>query len=86
MSLDSFASTQLAHHKQSTELTHAGVPLLGPDIPDGYHLEGVGTSGTVHSSQPTFYYRIAPDDTGQHADPGSVSGRRGRGAQPNGQQ
>ncbi|MGW2955236.1 hypothetical protein [Streptomyces eurythermus] len=67
MPLDSFASTQLAHHKQSTELTHAGVPLLGPHIPDGYHLEGVGTSGTVHSSQPTFYYRIAPDDAGQHA-------------------
>ncbi|MEU9639552.1 hypothetical protein ACGFZZ_35815 [Streptomyces tendae] len=68
MPLDSFASTQLAHHKQSTELAHAGVPLLGPDVPDGYHLEGVGTSGTAHSSQPTFYYRIAPDDAGRHAD------------------
>ncbi|WP_432104421.1 hypothetical protein [Streptomyces sp. bgisy091] len=68
MPLDSFASTQLAHHKQSTKLAHAGVPLLGPDVPDGYHLEGVGTSGTAHSSQRTFYYRIAPDDAGQHAD------------------
>jgi hypothetical protein len=68
MPLDSFASTQLAHHKQSTELTHAGVPLLGPNVPDGYHLEGVGTSGTAHSSQPTFFYRIAPDDAGQHAE------------------
>ncbi|GAA5072456.1 hypothetical protein GCM10023336_59300 [Streptomyces similanensis] len=68
MPLDSFASTQLAHHKQNTELAHAGVPLLGPHIPDGYHLEGVGTSGTAHSSQPTFYYRIAPNDAGRHAD------------------
>ncbi|MEU9521744.1 hypothetical protein [Streptomyces sp. NPDC048224] len=68
MPLDSFASTQLARHRQSTELAHAGVPLLGPNVPDGYHLEGVGTSGTAHSSQPTFYYRIAPDDAGQHAE------------------
>ncbi|MFI7382201.1 hypothetical protein [Streptomyces sp. NPDC049813] len=68
MPLDSLASTQLAHHRQSTELARAGVPLLAPNVPDGYHLEGVGTSGTVPCSRPTFYYRIAPDDAGQHAD------------------
>ncbi|MEU1050476.1 hypothetical protein ABZ400_35835 [Streptomyces sp. NPDC005897] len=68
MPLDSLATTQFAGHAQNSELAAARVPLLGPNVPDGYHLEGVGTSGSTSGSQPTFFYRIALDDAGQHAD------------------
>ncbi|MEU5643405.1 hypothetical protein [Streptomyces milbemycinicus] len=61
MPLDSLATTQLARSKQENELADARVPLLGPQLPAGYHLNGVGTNRAAAGHEATFYYRISPD-------------------------
>lgn len=68
MPLDSLATTQLARSKLDNELADAGVPLLGPQLPAGYHLNGVGTHGAAAGDKATFYYRISPDSLGGGAD------------------
>ncbi|WP_331446785.1 hypothetical protein [Streptomyces xanthochromogenes] len=66
--LGSFAATQSAQSSQNSELAAAGVSLLGPDLPAGYYLNGVGTTGSTAESQPTFYYRLTPDSLRKGAD------------------
>jgi hypothetical protein len=44
--LDSLVTTQLARSRQDNELAESRVPLLGPQLPAGYHLNGVGTSAS----------------------------------------
>ncbi len=60
--LNSLADTRISEQRQNSSLSAAGVPLLGPQVPAGYHLEGIGAD-TV--TDPTFYYRVAPDDPGK---------------------
>ncbi|WP_225637156.1 hypothetical protein [Streptomyces solaniscabiei] len=67
MPLDSLATTQVARSKQNDELADAGVPLLGPQLPVGYHLNGAGTTGSTTADDVTFYYRISPDSPGEGA-------------------
>ncbi|MER7057489.1 hypothetical protein [Streptomyces sp. NPDC000351] len=67
MPLDSLATTQVARSKQNDELADAGVPLLGPQLPMGYHLNGAGTTGSTTADNVTFYYRISPDSLGKGA-------------------
>lgn len=62
MPLDSFASTRHDHSRQDAELTAVRVPLLGPRVPTGYHLDGVGAQKSTADDDRTFYYRITPDD------------------------
>jgi hypothetical protein len=66
--LDSLATNQLARSKQNNELADAGVPLLGPQLPAGYHLNGAGTTGSTATHEVTFYYRISPDSLGKGAN------------------
>lgn len=61
MPLDSLATTQHVRSRQDNELAGARVPLLGPRVPAGYHLNGVGTSGSAAEVEATFFYRISPD-------------------------
>lgn len=61
MPLDSFATTRHVRSEQDNELADARVPLLGPQLPAGYHLSGVGTSGSTAEDEATFHYRISPD-------------------------
>ncbi|MEV8039002.1 hypothetical protein [Streptomyces sp. NPDC086182] len=63
MPFDSFATTQHVRSELDNELADAGVPLLGPQLPAGYRLNGVGTTGATAEQQATFYYRISPDST-----------------------
>ncbi|GGQ27965.1 hypothetical protein GCM10010266_59060 [Streptomyces griseomycini] len=68
MPLDSLAATQLTRSRQNHELADAGVPLLGPRLPAGYHLDGVGTTGSAATREVTFHYRISPDSLGKGAN------------------
>ncbi|MFE3526505.1 hypothetical protein ACFXOD_33815 [Streptomyces sp. NPDC059161] len=54
-------SVAAARSSQEDELAAARVALLGPNLPAGYHLNGVGTTGSAVGSDPTFYYRLTPD-------------------------
>jgi hypothetical protein len=60
--VNAFAVSQITASREDSVLSASPVPLLGPRVPSGYHIEGAGT-GTV--TDPTFYYRLAPD--GRHA-------------------
>ena len=60
--VNAFAVSQITDSREDSALSAIPVPLLGPQVPSGYHIEGVGTE-TVAS--PIFFYRLAPD--GQHA-------------------
>ncbi|MFG2440721.1 hypothetical protein [Streptomyces sp. NPDC048508] len=62
MPLDSLATTQLEQNRQDNELAAAGVPLLGPRVPAGYHLNGAGAVKATTEGDATFYYRISPDN------------------------
>ncbi|MFJ7962888.1 hypothetical protein [Streptomyces sp. NPDC096324] len=62
MPLDSLATAQHVRSRQDSELAQARIPLLGPQLPAGYRLNGVGTSGSTTEDEATFYYRISPDD------------------------
>ncbi|MER6406225.1 hypothetical protein ABT269_22455 [Streptomyces viridosporus] len=68
MPLDSLATTQIARSRQNNELADAGVPLLGPQLPAGYHLNGAGTTRSTTADDATFYYRISPDSLGTGAN------------------
>ncbi|WP_328314881.1 hypothetical protein OG432_34460 [Streptomyces sp. NBC_00442] len=68
MPLGSLAATQTAQSRQNSELAAAGVPLLGPNLPAGYYMNGVGTIGSSAEMQPTFYYRFTPDRLRKGAD------------------
>ncbi|MFD6553706.1 hypothetical protein [Streptomyces sp. NPDC058398] len=61
MPLDSLATTQHVQSGQDSELARAHIPLLGPQLPAGYHLNGVGTNRSTAEGEATFYYRISPD-------------------------
>ncbi|MFK4123634.1 hypothetical protein [Streptomyces longwoodensis] len=56
--VNTFALSQVNDSRQNAALSASSVPLLGPQIPRGYHIEGVGTETLT---APTFYYRLAPD-------------------------
>lgn len=60
--VNTFAASQITESRQNGALSASPVPLLGPRVPSGYHIEGVGTQT---ATDPTFYYRLAPD--GRHA-------------------
>lgn len=60
--VNTFAVARITDSQQASALSASPVPLLGPQAPSGYHIEGVGTE-TI--TDPTFYYRLAPD--GPHA-------------------
>lgn len=62
MPLDSLVTTQHVRSRQDSELAQAHIPLLGPQLPAGYHLNGVGTNGSTAEDEATFYYRISPDN------------------------
>ncbi|MET7988753.1 MULTISPECIES: hypothetical protein [unclassified Streptomyces] len=59
--LDSLATTQLVQSEQDKELADARIPLLGPQLPAGYHLNGAGANGSTAEDDGTFFYRITPD-------------------------
>ncbi|MEU9096759.1 hypothetical protein [Streptomyces sp. NPDC048361] len=61
MPIGSFAASRAARSSQESELAAARVSLLGPNLPAGYYLNGVGTTGSTPGSTPTFYYRLTPD-------------------------
>ncbi|WP_157875981.1 hypothetical protein [Peterkaempfera griseoplana] len=65
--LNSTAATQAARSSLESRLADAGVPLLGPHLPEGYHLEGVGIEAPMGDEGPTFYYRVSPDSPGKGA-------------------
>ncbi|MGW2837739.1 hypothetical protein ACWCWD_08060 [Streptomyces sp. NPDC001493] len=60
--VNTFADSQITEARQDRLLSASPVPLLGPWVPSGYHIEGVGTKDTT---EPAFYYRLAPN--GRHA-------------------
>jgi hypothetical protein len=62
--VNTFAVSQVNDSRQDAALSASGVPLLGPQVPSGYHIEGVGTETLT---APTFFYRLAPD--GRQATP-----------------
>jgi hypothetical protein len=62
--VNTFAVSQVNDSRQDAALSASGVPLLGPKVPSGYHIEGVGTETLT---APTFFYRLAPD--GRQATP-----------------
>ncbi|MGW1867585.1 hypothetical protein ACWCPS_18695 [Streptomyces mauvecolor] len=62
MPIGSFASTQAKQSRQSNELAAAHVPLLGPNVPTGYYLNGAGATGSSGGNDPTFFYRLTPDN------------------------
>ncbi|MEU7103366.1 hypothetical protein AB0A66_34250 [Streptomyces longwoodensis] len=56
--VNTFAVSQVNDSRQDAALSASSVPLLGPQVPSGYHIEGVGTETLT---APTFFYRLAPD-------------------------
>lgn len=56
--MNTFAASQITESRQESALSASQVPLLGPRVPSGYHIEGVGTQTTT---APTFHYRLALD-------------------------
>ncbi|TKS96300.1 hypothetical protein [Streptomyces lasalocidi] len=56
--VNTFAVSKVNDSRQNAALSATSVPLLGPQVPSGYHIEGVGTEALT---APTFYYRLAPD-------------------------
>ena len=70
--LNSLADTRISDQRQDSSFSAAGVPLLGPQVPAGYHLEGTGTETNMNTvtdaeTEPTFFYRVAPDNPGSGA-------------------
>ncbi|MCX5387360.1 hypothetical protein [Streptomyces sp. NBC_00083] len=61
MPLGTLASAQATRNSQDSELAAAHVPLLGPDLPDGYYMNGVGTTGSGNDGTRTFFYRLTPE-------------------------
>lgn len=56
--VNTFVVSRVDDSRQEAALSASPVPLLGPRVPSGYHIEGVGTETLT---APTFYYRLAPD-------------------------
>ncbi|WP_042430136.1 hypothetical protein [Streptacidiphilus anmyonensis] len=56
--VNALAVSRITESRKDAALSASPVALLGPQIPNGYHMDGVGTQ-TV--TGPTFFYRLAPD-------------------------
>ncbi|QMU68060.1 hypothetical protein [Streptacidiphilus sp. P02-A3a] len=63
--LNSAAETRASQSSQDSDLTASHIPLLGPQFPTNWHLEGVGTE--TLGTDTTFYYRVSPDFPGKGA-------------------
>ncbi|MFC1436698.1 hypothetical protein ABUW04_00375 [Streptacidiphilus sp. N1-10] len=56
--VNAYAVSQIATSQENGVLSASPLPLLGPRVPGGYHIEGAGTE-TI--TGPVFFYRLAPD-------------------------